>query len=188
MGKGSVVQRLLEREPSLYYSVSAKTRAPRAGEVDGREYRFMSEEEFDRLVHDGRFLEWAEMFGHRSGTLRAPVDEARAAGRDVLLEIDVQGAAIVKQRVPDAVLVFIAPPSREELERRLRLRGTEDADALRERLEVAFDREMPERTRFDHQVVNDDLNRAAEEVLAIIERYRSEQSGLPNSTEDGDGT
>ena len=135
----------------------------------------MSEAEFDRLLTEDAFLEWAEMFGHRSGTLRGPVEEQLAAGRDVLLEIDVQGARIVKERVPDAVLVFITPPSAEELERRLRERGTEDPDDLRERLRVAFEEELPQRTWFDHEVVNDSLDRAADEVLAIIGSYRSEQ-------------
>ena len=165
---------LLERDPSLYFSVSAKTRAPRPEEVDGRDYRFIGEDEFDRLIANDAFLEWAQMFGHRSGTLRGPVDEARREGRDVLLEIDVQGSRTVKERVPDAVLVFITPPSREELERRLRDRGTEDAGELEERLNVAFQKELPEQSRFDHVIVNDDLLRAAEEVLAIIESYRKE--------------
>jgi guanylate kinase len=115
------------------------------------------------------------MFGHRSGTPRRPVDEAMASGRDVLLEIDVQGARIVRERAPDAVLVFIVPPSREELERRLRERGTEHPDELRERLDVAFEKELPQQAWFDHVVVNDSLERAAAEVLAIIEAYRSEQ-------------
>jgi guanylate kinase len=127
-------------------------------------------------VQDGAFLEWAEMFGHRSGTLRRPVEEALAAGRDVLLEIDVQGARLVREREPGAVLVFLVPPSREELERRLRERGTEDPAELRERLDVAFERELPQQSWFDHVVVNDDLERAADEVLAIIESYRSEQT------------
>jgi guanylate kinase len=153
--------------------VSAKTRAPREGEIDGREYRFMSEADFDRLIAEGAFLEWASMFGHRSGTLREPVDRARADGQDVLLEIDVQGASLVRQRVPDAVLVFIAPPSREELERRLRERGTEDPAELRERLRVAFEDELPQQSWFDHVVENDDLERAADEVLAIIEAHRT---------------
>ena len=165
---------LLERDPSLYFSVSAKTRAPRPEEVDGRDYRFIGEDEFDRLIANDAFLEWAQMFGHRSGTLRGLVDEARREGRDVLLEIDVQGSRTVKERVPDAVLVFITPPSREELERRLRDRGTEDAGELEERLNVAFQKELPEQSRFDHVIVNDDLLRAAEEVLAIIESYRKE--------------
>jgi guanylate kinase len=153
--------------------VSAKTRAPREDEVDGREYRFMSEADFDRLIAEDAFLEWASMFGHRSGTLREPVDRARADGRDVLLEIDVQGAELVRERVPDAVLVFIAPPSREELERRLRERGTEDPAELRERLRVAFEDELPQQSWFDHVVENDDLERAADEVLAIIEAHRT---------------
>jgi guanylate kinase len=170
------VKLLLEGDPTLLFSVSAKTRAPRPEEVDGRDYRFISEEDFDRLIAQDAFLEWAEMFGHRSGTLRGPVDEARGQGRDVLLEIDVQGARTVKSRVPDAVLVFITPPSREELERRLRERGTEEPGELEERLRVAFEHELPEQSRFDHVVVNDDLSRAAEEVLAIIEDYRSQRT------------
>jgi guanylate kinase len=157
--------------------VSAKTRAPREGEVDGREYRFMSEGEFDRLIANDAFLEWAWMFGHRSGTLREPVDRARAEGSDVLLEIDVQGAELIRQRVPDAVLVFIAPPSREELERRLRERGTEDPRELEERLRVAFEDELPQQSWFDHIVENDDLERAADEVLAIIEAHRTRGPG-----------
>ena len=175
VGKGSVVKLLLERDPSLYYSVSAKTRARRPGEVDGRDYQFITEPEFDALVGEDAFLEWAEMFGHRSGTLRRPVEEARRSGRDVLLEIDVQGARQIQERVPEAVLIFITPPSREELERRLRARGTEDPEELRERLDVAFEKELPEQSWFDHVVVNDDLSRAAEDVLAIIESHRNEQ-------------
>ena len=171
MGKGSVVRLLLQRDPSLYFSVSAKTRAPRPGEVDGREYRFIGEDEFERLAEAGAFLEWASMFGHRSGTLAEPVEEALAAGRDVILEIDVQGARQVRERAPDAVLLFLRPPSREELLRRLRARGTERGDALERRLSEV-DRELAEAGRFDHVVVNDDLSRAADEVAAIIERYR----------------
>ena len=167
-----MVRKLLERDPSLFYSVSAKTRARREGEVDGREYRFMSEEDFDELIARDAFLEYASMFGHRSGTLREPVERARAEGRDVLLEIDVQGAELVRERAPDAVLVFIAPPSREELERRLRARGTEDPAELEERLRVAFDEELPQQAWFDHVVMNDDLERAANEVLAIIQAHR----------------
>ncbi len=167
-----MVRKLLERDPTLYFSVSAKTRAPRPGEVNGRDYWFISEAEFDRLVAEGAFLEWASMFGHRSGTLAERVERERAAGRDVILEIDVQGARQIRDRVPDAVLVFLEPPSREELLRRLEHRGTERGEALDRRLE-AVEREMAEESRFDHRVVNDDLERAAAEVAAIIERYRS---------------
>jgi guanylate kinase len=172
VGKGSVVRKLLERDPTLYFSVSAKTRAPRPGEVNGRDYWFISEAEFDRLVAEGAFLEWASMFGHRSGTLAEQVERERAAGHDVILEIDVQGARQIRDRVPDAVLVFLEPPSREELLRRLEQRGTERGEALNRRLE-AVEREMAEEPRFDHRVVNDDLERAAAEVAAIIEQYRS---------------
>ena len=172
MGKGSVVRKLLERDPSLYFSVSAKTRAPRPGEVDRQDYRFISEDEFDRLAAEGAFLEWAPMFGHRSGTLASQVEEQQAAGRDVILEIDVQGARQIRERVPDAVLIFLDPPSREELLRRLERRGTERGEALDRRL-AAVEREMAEKPRFDHTVVNDDLVRAADQVAAIIERYRS---------------
>ena len=135
----------------------------------------MSETEFERLVSEDEFLEWASMFGHRSGTLRGPVDEMQRAGRDVLLEIDVQGARQIRDRVPDAVLVFIAPPSREELERRLRARGTEDPAELEQRLRVAFEEELPQQAWFDHVVENRDLQRATGEVLAIIESYRRQK-------------
>jgi guanylate kinase len=141
--------------------------------VDGREYRFMSEAEFDRLIEADAFLEHASMFGHRSGTLLEPVERARGEGHDVLLEIDVQGARQIRDRVPDAVLVFIAPPSREELERRLRERGTEDPAELAERLRVAFDEELSQQSWFHHVVVNDDLERAADDVLAIIGAHRT---------------
>ena len=174
VGKGTVVRKLLERDPSLVYSVSAKTRRPRPGEVEGRDYRFMSEEEFDRLIREDAFLEWAEMFGHRSGTLAGPVEEALAAGRNVLLEIDVQGAATVRERVPEAVLVIIVPPSREELVRRLRQRGTEDEEDFGRRV-AAAEREMDEAARFDHVIVNDDLERAVAEVAGIL------QSSPPHS-------
>jgi guanylate kinase len=172
VGKGSVVRLLLERDPTLYFSVSAKTRAPRPEEVDGRDYWFVTEERFDQLVAADAFLEWASMFGHRSGTMAEPVEQARAEGRDVILEIDVQGARQVRDRVPDAVLIFLAPPSREELLRRLRSRGTERGEALERRL-AAIDRELAQAGWFDHVVVNDNLSRAAGEVADIIERYRS---------------
>jgi len=166
-----VVRLLIERDPTLYFSVSAKTRAPRPGEVDGRDYWFINEDRFDELVSNDAFLEWASMFGHRSGTLAEPVDRARAEGRDVILEIDVQGARQIRDRMPDAVLIFLAPPTREELLRRLRTRGTEQGEDLDLRLD-AIDRELAQARWFDHVVVNDDLSRAAGEVADIIERHR----------------
>ena len=123
------------------------------------------------MIEAGAFLEWAEMFGHRSGTPAGPVEEARAAGRDVLLELDVQGARSVRERVPDAVMIYLQPPSEEELARRLRARGTEQGPALDRRLAEAR-RELAEAPRFDHVVVNDRVEDAVGEVLAIIDGQR----------------
>jgi len=156
----------------LHLSVSVTTRAPRPDERDGIDYRFVSGEEFDRLVAGGELLEWAPVVGHRSGTPARPVEEALAAGRDVVLEIDVQGARQVRERAPDAVLIFLAPPSMEELERRLRSRGTEDEARLALRLATAR-AEMAQRPWFDHVVVNDRLDQATAQVEAIIQESRT---------------
>jgi guanylate kinase len=166
-----VVQRLLELRPDLALSVSVTTRAPRPGEVDGRDYRFVSDSEFDRLIAEGAFLEWVHVYGHRSGTLMAPILDQLSAGRDVVLEIDVQGAAMVKERAPEAVLIFLEAPSEEELVRRLRRRGTESEEDLAGRL-VASHQEMAQAGWFDHRVMNDDLDRAAAQVAAIIDATR----------------
>jgi guanylate kinase len=173
VGKGSVVRRLLDRDRAggssrLSYSVSVKTRAPRANERDGREYYFISEHAFDEMLGNDELLEWAPFVDHRSGTPRAFVEESLAAGRDVILEIDVKGAEQVRKEIPDAILIFLAPPSMDELERRLRGRGTEDDERIARRLDTAA-WEMTKRDWFDHVVVNDDLVRAADEVAAIIE-------------------
>jgi guanylate kinase len=172
VGKGTVVRRLLERRPELHPSVSVTTRPPRPGEQEGIDYRFVSDEEFDRLAAGGELLEWAHVVGHRSGTPARPVEEALAAGRDVVLEIDVQGARQVRQRVPEAVLIFLAPPSLEELERRLRSRGTEDEARLALRLATAT-AEMAQQPEFDHVVVNDRLDQATAQVEAIIQASRT---------------
>lgn len=168
VGKGTVVRGVLSARPDLTLSVSATTRDPRPGEVDGVHYRFVGDAAFDRLIERGAFLEWAEVFGRRYGTLADDVEEARASGRDVLLEIDVQGARTVRERVPDAILVFLQPPSEEELRRRLAARGTETGASLQARLREAR-REMDEADRFDHVVVNDRIDEAVAEVLAIID-------------------
>jgi guanylate kinase len=173
VGKGTVVRRLLEARPDLTFSVSLTTRDPRPGEFDGRDYRFVMDADFDRMIETGGFLEWAEVFGARYGTPAEPVKGARAAGRDVLLELDVQGARAVRDRVPDAVLVFLQPPSEEELARRLRARGTEEGPALERRLAEARG-EMAETSWFDHVVVNDRVEEAAAEVLAIIDGTEGE--------------
>jgi guanylate kinase len=168
VGKGTVVRRLLEARPDLAFSVSLTTRSARPGEADGRDYRFVSDPEFDRMIETDGFLEWAEVFGERYGTPAEPVEAARAAGRDVLLELDVQGARAVRDRVPDAVLVFLRTPSEEELARRLRARGTEEGPALVRRLAEAR-LEMAEASWFDQVVVNDRVEEAVAEVLAIID-------------------
>jgi guanylate kinase len=187
VGKGSVVRRLLdrdgaERQGHLAYSISVKTRAPRANERDGREYHFISEAAFDAMLQNDELLEWAPFVDHRSGTPRRFVEDSLAAGRDVILEIDVKGAEQVRAEVPDATLIFLAPPSMEELERRLRGRGTEDDERIARRLDTAA-WEMTQRGWFDHVVVNDDLARAADEVAAIIEASRTgHASGHPEET------
>ena len=184
VGKGSVVRRLLDRDRvedaadsfgRLAYSISVKTRAPRANERDGREYFFISEQVFDEMLRNEELLEWAPFVDHRSGTPRAFVEESLAAGRDVILEIDVKGAEQVRREVPDAVLIFLAPPSMDELERRLRGRGTEDDERIARRLETAA-WEMTQRSWFDRVIVNDDLERAAGEVAVIIEASRTGRS------------
>ena len=168
VGKGTVIRRLRELLPGLELSVSITTRARRETEREGVDYRYVSDAEFDRLVTAGEFLEWADIFGHhRSGTPAAPVERARAGGRDVILEIDVQGARNVREKLPEAVLIFLAPPSIDDLRERLQGRGTEDERQIARRLEVAR-REMDERPRFDHVVVNDDVDRAAGEIAGII--------------------
>jgi guanylate kinase len=171
VGKGTVVRRLLDSRPDLVFSVSATTRRPRPGEVDGVHYRFVTDREFDDMIEAEAFLEWARIFDHRSGTPMAAVGGALAEGKDVLLEVDVQGARSVRERVPDAVLVFLQPPSEEELARRLRARGTEAGPALERRLSEAR-REMAEAPHFDHIVMNDRVEDAVAEVLAIIDAQR----------------
>lgn len=136
------------------------------------DYFFVDEDAFARMVEAGELLEWADIVGHRSGTPKGFVEDRLDEGRDVLLEIDVVGASQVRERVPGAVLIFIEPPSPEELERRLRGRGTETEDAIRLRMETAA-WEMQQRSWFDHVVVNDDVERAADQVTAIIEASRS---------------
>jgi guanylate kinase len=176
VGKGTVVKHLRERHPELLLCVSVTTRLPRPDERDGVDYLFVTAERFDEMVGGGELLEWAHVVGHRSGTPAAPVEQALSEGRDVVLEIDVQGARQVRRRVPDAVLIFLAPPSMEELERRLRSRGTEDEERLALRLATAR-HEMAERSWFDNVVVNDRVEDAAAQVEAIIQSSRTQTEG-----------
>jgi guanylate kinase len=172
VGKGSIVRELVSRDPEgLSLSVSVTTRAPRPGEVDGVDYFFVDDDAFDRMIRAGELLEWAEIVGHRSGTPKGFVEDRLSAGRDVILEIDVVGASQIRDRVPGSVLIFVEPPSMEELERRLRGRGTETEDRIRLRLETA-EWEREQKDWFEHTVVNDELERASSQVAAIIDAFR----------------
>ena len=157
----------------LGLTVSATTREPRPGEVDGVSYHFMSEEEFERRVRGGEFLEWAWVHDHRYGTLTSEVERVISQGLSVILEIDVQGGLAVRKAVPDAVLVFVEPPSMDELERRLRGRGTEDEASIEVRLANARE-EMAHAADYDVRIVNDDLERAAAELEAVIHTYEKD--------------
>ena len=168
VGKGSVVKELLSRDPEgLPLSVSVTTRTPRPTELPKRDYFFVDDVGFDEMTSAGELLEWAEVFGHRYGTPRAYVDVQLRAGRDVILEIDVQGAYQVREHAPDAVLILLKPPSMEELGRRLRGRGTESEDRMALRLATA-EEELAHEEAFDAVVVNDNLERASSQVAAII--------------------
>ena len=171
VGKDTVIKRLLELDPNLKYSVSYTTRPPRPGEVDGVDYRFVNGGEFERLIREGALLEHATYDGRLYGTPIAPLDEARGAGKDIVLKIDVQGAEQVRQRAPDAVRIFLAPPNMDELLRRRTERHSESPLDQTARQLIAKD-EMALAPHFDHVVINDDLERAVQEVLAIIRLAR----------------
>lgn len=180
-GKGAIGRALLEREPNLWFSVSATTRPPRPGERDGVDYHFLDRETFERLRAEGGFLEAFEVYGHLRGTPRDPVLDALAAGRDVLVEVDTQGALAVKRAMPEAVLVFVRPPSREEQARRLRARGTEDPAEIARRL-AAADEEEQVAAAFDVVVVNDDLETAVRTVAGILHDRRAGLTPSPGGT------
>jgi len=167
-GKGTLVDRLVARVPRIWVSVSATTRAPRPGELEGVDYFFVSPETFQQHIDDGDFLEWAAVHGNLYGTLRPAVDAKLAEGVDVVLEIDPQGALQVKKLVPEAFLVFIVAPSMAELERRIRRRGAETDEQVKARLETAM-RELALVETYDHVVENDDIARATDELVALIE-------------------
>ena len=169
VGKGTLIAELLRRVQGLDLSVSATTREPREGEVDGRDYHFLDREEFDRRAREGEFLEHATYSGHRYGTLRSEVDTRLAEGRSVVLEIEVQGARQVRAAMPESVQVFIAPPTPEALRQRLTGRGTDSADQIDERLRTA-ELELAAQEEFGYAVVNDDIERAAGELERIVRR------------------
>ncbi|WP_142059293.1 MULTISPECIES: guanylate kinase [unclassified Pseudarthrobacter] len=168
VGKGTVSTFIRDNYPEVWLSVSATTRAPRPGEIDGVHYFFKSKEEFERLVADGELLEWAVVHGQNTyGTLKSTVNQAIAEGRSVLLEIDLQGARQVKAAVPDAQFVFLAPPTWDEMVRRLVGRGTETPEEQQRRLETAK-LELAAEPEFDHTVINDDVRRAADELVSLM--------------------
>lgn len=166
-GKSTVIARLLRRRPDIWLSVSATTREPRPGEADGRDYFFLTPDRFQELADSGQMLEWAAFAGNSYGTPRAPVEQHLAQGRPVLLEIELQGARQVRAAMPDSVLVFLAPPTAQELRRRLLGRGTEGEEAVAARLQRA-DEEMAAQEEFDHVVRNVDVDQAARELDALI--------------------
>ena len=170
VGKGTLVALLREKRPSLGLTVSATTREPRAGEVEGVSYYYLTEEEFTAKVEAGEFLEWAHVHGHRYGTLKSEVERHLSQGHSLVLEIDVQGGLNVRNVFPDVVLIFIAPPSTEELVRRLKGRGTEDDETIALRVANAK-REMELMDDYDATIVNDDLDEALAQLDALFESY-----------------
>lgn len=168
VGKGTVARYIIENHPEIVLSVSATTRAPRPGEENGVAYYFLTEEEFDGLIASGQMLEYAVVHGkHRYGTPRGPVEAAINDGHPVLLEIDIQGARQVKSAMPEAVTVFLAPPSWDELVRRLEGRGTESEEEMARRLATA-ETELAAQGEFDHVIINDDVARCAAAVVELM--------------------
>ncbi|MBO2533967.1 guanylate kinase [Planifilum fulgidum] len=166
-GKGTVSALLRERMPELTYSVSATTRPPRKGEKEGVNYFFKTRSEFERMIANDELLEWAEYVGNYYGTPRRLVEERLSEGKDVLLEIEVQGARQVKKRFPQGVFIFLIPPSLDELRRRIEQRGTESEEVVLSRLKRA-EEELKEMSRYDYVVVNDQVERACDRLCAII--------------------
>ena len=167
VGKGTLIERLLERIPELELSISATTREPRTGEEDGREYHFLSPEEFRGRIEAGDFIEHASYSGNHYGTLREEVERRLAEGHSVVLEIEVQGARQIRDAMPEAVLIFIAPPDERVLRERLEGRGTDSPDDIEQRLRTA-EVELAARSEFPHVVVNDDLQNAAAELEGLV--------------------
>ena len=173
VGKGTLVSRVRDRHPNLGLTVSATTRKPREGEVPDVSYHFISEEEFSRLVDEGAFLEWDGHFGSHYGTLWSEVNPHLEAGNSVILEIDVKGAFNVRKALPESVLIFVAPPSLEELEARLRNRGAETEEQIAVRLQ-RVEMEMGFASQYDEILVNDDLDEATDRLEAMIRQYETD--------------
>ena len=176
-GKGTVCTELLAKTPALAYSISATTRQPRAGEVDGKTYYFLDKPAFEKMIEEGGFLEYANVYGNYYGTPLAKIEERRMAGQDILLEIDTQGALNVMEKCPDGIFIFLLPPSLGELERRIRGRGTETEDVLAKRLGAARE-EIELGRRYGYAVVNDTVAQAVDHIKAIMlaENSRAEKN------------
>ena len=170
VGKSTVLRKMMDGREDMAFSVSATTRAPRPGEVDGKDYFFITREEFDKMVEQGELLEHAEFVGNCYGTPRSQILQRLEQGITVVLDIEVQGAGQVKALIPEALTVFLAPPSLEALEQRLRGRGTESEEKIRSRLETAR-KELLLAPTYDYTVVNDDADRAAAELSNILENW-----------------
>ena len=170
-GKGTVCKKILADLPDVAYSISATTRAPRPGEVDGREYYFISRDEFKAWIDDGKFLEFAEVYGNFYGTPLNKIEERLKRGEDILLEIDVQGALNVKRKMPEGIYIFLLPPSLEELKRRIEGRGTETPESLNRRLANAA-AEIKIGLEYDYVVVNDSVDNAVAQIKSILAAER----------------
>ena len=176
-GKGTILSQVLKQDKRLFLSVSATTRAPREGETHGKHYYFLDKQTFEDKINKGEFLEHAQYVGNYYGTLEQPVNEQLKSGNDVVLEIEVQGAMQIHEKRPDAVMIFVAPPSIEELERRLIGRGTENAEKIAARMKNA-EEELKQSDKFDYIIVNDDLDCAIADLLAILRAERCRNSKL----------
>lgn len=168
-GKSTLIRQALDAIPELAYSVSATTRKPREGEVNGRDYIFLTREEFEKWIEEGRFLEWAEYSGNLYGTPEYRVEEFLRSGLSVILEIELQGARKVRDKRPDAVMVFVRAPSLEETRKRLMGRATEDSEAMERRMTTALT-EVAAREEFDHEIVNGDRDTARSDIIETITR------------------
>ena len=175
-GKGTVLGRMLKETDNIFLSVSATTRAPREGEKEGVNYYYLTKEQFESKIEKKQFLEYATYAGNYYGTPKGPVYSRMRRGEDVVLEIDLQGAMNIRKKYKDAVFIFLAPPSMEELERRLRARGTEDEEHILMRLKRARE-ECAASDKFDHIVINDDLDVAVEEMKSIVINVRNNRTG-----------
>lgn len=176
-GKSTLVSHLMANVPGLMFSISYTTRRPRGAEIEGQNYRFVSRAEFEGMIARGEFLEWAEVFGNYYGTHRGILEEARAVGNDLVLDIDVQGAAQLRCRIPEAVTIFILPPSREVLEQRLRARGEDDEQVIQRRLSDAAS-EIRNYNAYDYVLINHDLAESDAVLSGIVYAERARRSRI----------